>query len=57
MYKIAVCEDNPLDAAALQNILDDYEHHSREDLNVKISLTLSLCWTISPQNTTALKFS
>ena len=36
MYKIAVCEDNPLDAAALQNILDDYEHHSREDLNVKI---------------------
>ena len=35
MYKIAVCEDNPLDAAALQNILDDYEHHSREDLNVK----------------------
>ena len=36
MHKIAVCENNPLDAAALQNILDDYERISREDFNVKI---------------------
>lgn len=36
MYKIAVCEDNPLDAAALQDILDDYERCFRQDLNVKL---------------------
>ena len=35
MHKIAICEDDPLDSAELQNILDDYEHYSSEDLNVK----------------------
>ena len=36
MHTIIVCEDNPIDAATLQNILDDYEHNYCEDLNVKI---------------------
>ena len=35
MHTIALCEDNPLDSANLQNILDDYEHNMRENFNVR----------------------
>ena len=36
MHKIAICEDDPLDSANLQNILDDYEQESGAVLNVKV---------------------
>ena len=36
MYDVALCEDSPSDAAELQNILDDYEKASHEELRVKL---------------------
>ena len=35
MQKIAICESNPEDSAALQNMLDDYEKESRLNFTVR----------------------
>lgn len=35
MYDIALCENNPSDAATIQNILDDYEEYTNDALRVK----------------------
>ncbi len=35
MHTIALCEDSPQDSAALQDILDDYEHDMHEDFSVR----------------------
>ena len=35
MYDIALCEDSPADAAAIQNILDDYEECTDDALRVR----------------------
>ena len=35
MHSIAICEDNPEDAALLQNLLDDYELAMNEPINVR----------------------
>ncbi|MBR4196922.1 MAG: response regulator [Synergistaceae bacterium] len=39
MYDIALCENSPSDAVELQNILDDYEEISHEELRVKHFIT------------------
>lgn len=39
MYDIALCENSPSDAVELQNILDDYEEISHEELRVKYFIT------------------
>lgn len=35
MFDIALCEDNPTDAATIQNILDDYEECTGDALRVR----------------------
>lgn len=35
MYDIAICEDNPSDAALIQNMLDDYEESCSDVLRVR----------------------
>ena len=51
MYDIAICEDSPSDATEIQNILDDYEETSHEELRVKhFSTAESLLQSITSES-------